>query len=146
MFFETVRRRTLQGLWSLMVASLTGCWGGCDPKPVKPVESKVVVRELQKIEVQTGKGPEAAVGKRAEVAFTEMTVHGKIIQSNLDAKKRELIAVNPAENPPGLGAFIVGMRVGGRRRVTVPFGESFGNRHESGEPLIYEIELVAIKD
>lgn len=121
-----------------------GCTRGCGPKVKSPAEKKIVVAEIQRIELQRGNGPEATVGTHAVLDYVEMTARGKILRSTRAEKKREIIPVDPAESPPGLGSFVVGMRVGGRRRITVPFGSKYGNADPAGEPVIYEIDLVAV--
>jgi FKBP-type peptidyl-prolyl cis-trans isomerase len=131
-------------LLSLMVLLPIGC-SPPDSKPVAPArEGPIVVDGLQKVDLQLGNGATASEGKRAEVRYTLSTARGQVLK-----------AVKPGDAPQKLHIqdgtgydlehFVAGMKEGGRRRITVPWGASYSNEHESHEPLIYEVTLVRVK-
>ena len=102
--------------------------------------------ELQIEDLEVGSGAQAVTGKTVHVHYTGWLVDGTKFDSSLDRGK-------PFEFPLGGGRVIkgwdqgvAGMKVGGKRRLTVPAALAYGPRKKgkipSNSQLTFELELV----
>ena len=102
-------------------------------------------------EVQAGSGPAAQKGKTVAVHYTGTLTDGKKFDSSHDRGQ-------PIEFPLGAGVVIKGwdqgiegMKVGGKRKLTIPPDLAYGARGTPGGPippnatLVFDVELVAVK-
>lgn len=106
--------------------------------------NEVVVKEDEVV----GQGAEVKVGDTVSVAYTGTFTNGTQFDSSAGR--------GPFEFKVGAGAVIegwdeglVGMKVGGKRKLTVPPSKGYGYEDYSsipgGSTLIFEIDLLAIK-
>lgn len=129
------------------------------PKPAKVVEEpassasaepeKPAVTELVKEDLTPGKGAEAKPGDTVKVHYTGTLLNGKKFDSSLDRNE-------PFEFKLGAGAVIkgwdegvVGMKVGGKRKLTIPSDMGYGKsgsppKIPPNSPLVFEVELLEI--
>ena len=120
------------------------------PTPVRPAEPPPSIADLKKVDVVVGKGPEAKAGDVVSVHYVGTLPDGKKFDASRDHGK-------PFEFPLGAGRVIkgwdlgvAGMKVGGKRKLTIPYQLAYG---EEGSPpvippkatLLFEIELLEIK-
>src|SRR3954463_15390296 len=105
--------------------------------------------ELKIEDLQLGTGAEAVTGKNVEVQYTGWLTDGKKFDSS--------VGRGPFAFPLGGGRVIkgwdqgvVGMKVGGKRKLTVPPDLAYGAKGFPGAippnaTLVFEVELLAVK-
>jgi FKBP-type peptidyl-prolyl cis-trans isomerase len=106
--------------------------------------------ELIKEDLVVGTGAEAQSGKVLSMHYTGTLTSGAKFDSSLDRGR-------PFEFPLGQGRVIrgwdegiVGMKVGGKRKLTIPSDLAYGDRGfpgviPPGATLIFEVELLAVR-
>ena len=114
-------------------------------------DKKSAVAGLVIEEVQAGTGELAAKGKTVSVHYTGRLTNGTKFDSSLDRGQ-------PIQFPLGTGMVIKGwdmgidgMKVGGKRKLTIPPNLAYGERGTPGGPippnatLVFDVELTAVK-
>jgi len=101
-------------------------------------------------EEKLGAGAEATVGKTAEVHYTGWLGDGKKFESSVDRGKSFEFRLGAGQVVPGWDPGILGMRVGGKRKFSVPPELAYGAGGAGAlippnSTLIFEVELLAIK-
>jgi len=105
---------------------------------------------LTYVDLVVGKGPMPKPGQTISVLYTGKLTNGKVFDST-NSRNNE-----PFETPIGVGQVIKGwdegmvtMRVGGKRRLTIPPSLGYGSEAQGPIPanstLIFDVELLAIK-
>ncbi len=146
-----------------VLAAATGllaCAGGPKPfpAPIPLLEGKArTAFALQVVEVAAGTGALAQPAKCFYVHYTGWLVDGKKFDSSHDSTgagmPREPLGFPQGARRviPGWDAGFEGMRVGGKRRLIVPYQLAYG---EKGRPpvippkatLVFDVELMAVGD
>lgn len=105
---------------------------------------------LKSEDIVVGTGVEATAGKTVSVHYTGTLTNGSKFDSSLDRGK-------PFDFPLGAGRVIkgwdqgvAGMKVGGKRRLTIPPELGYGARGfppviPPNSTLIFEVELLAVR-
>jgi len=109
-----------------------------------------VVTELEIVDVVKGNGPEAKSGKMVTVHYTGKLVDGTKFDSSLDRKNPFSFQLGVGQVIPGWEKGVAGMKVGGKRKLTIPSKDGYGER---GAPpvippnstLIFDVELLDVK-
>lgn len=107
------------------------------------------VSELKIIDLQVGTGEEAKTESTVTAHYTgALASDGTIFQSSLDGGKPAQFPLNQVIQGWTLG--VPGMKVGGKRRLIIPYAMAYGDegRPDGGIPakadLVFDIELVSI--
>lgn len=108
-------------------------------------------KKMLKIEEEkVGDGAEAHEGDTVEINYTGMFPDGKKFDSSLDRKETFKFAVGTGAVIRGFDLGVLGMKVGGKRKVTIPPDLGYGARGAGNvippnATLVFEIELVSVK-
>jgi FKBP-type peptidyl-prolyl cis-trans isomerase len=125
----------------MMAAGLFGCGGGDDNAPTGP--STLVTEELV-----VGTGATAVVGDTLSVHYVLTLLNGTRVESSYDAGQPYTFRLGAGTVIAGWDQGIPGMRVGGKRRLTIPPSLAYGNTAYREIPanstLRFEVELVSI--
>lgn len=121
-----------------LIALLVGCGGDDLTGP-----SDIAIEEIT-----VGTGATAVAGDIVTVHYTLFLTNGTRIESSHDLNSPLTFQVGAGQFILGFERGVVGMRVGGKRRVTIPPALGFGNeprdRIPANSTLIFDIELVSI--
>jgi FKBP-type peptidyl-prolyl cis-trans isomerase len=105
--------------------------------------------ELQIEEVQVGTGAEAVAGKTVSVHYTGWLTSGEKFDSSVDRGKPFGFKLGAGQVIRGWDQGVVGMKVGGKRRLTIPPKLAYGERGfpgaiPPGSTLVFEVELLGV--
>ena len=99
---------------------------------------------------QAGKGPKTENGNQLVMHYTGMLEDGTVFDSSLTRNQPFSFVLGGGQVIKGWEVGTLGMQAGEKRKLTIPYGEAYG---EGGIPgtipakatLIFEIELLDIK-
>jgi len=132
-------------LWVLWMASgASGVLAGPEPVHV------VLPSGVRYVDLKLGTGEEAHEGKILDVHYTGWLTDGSKFDSTQDNAEPLTLRLGAGDVIKGLDEGLVGMRVGGKRRLTIPpelgFGkEGAGERIPPNAVLVYEVELLSVR-
>jgi FKBP-type peptidyl-prolyl cis-trans isomerase len=135
---------------------------GCNDRVAEPGKSDFVPSEaaavavpkgpatLQIEDVVVGKGREVKSGDNVSVLYTGTLLDGKKFDSSADHGNK------PFDFQVGFGRVIkgwdqglIGMKAGGKRKLTIPASLAYAEKEQPGipanSPLRFDVELVSIK-
>ena len=100
-------------------------------------------------DLQVGNGAEARTGARVRVHYTGRLVDGKQFDSSVDRGEPFGFRLGAGEVIKGWDQGVAGMKVGGKRKLTIPPELAYGDRGFPGAippraTLIFDVELVAV--
>ncbi len=106
--------------------------------------------ELEIVDHQIGTGAEAVAGKAVSVHYTGTLTNGNKFDSSLDRGQPFNFTLGKGQVIQGWDKGIAGMKVGGKRRLTIPAEMGYGARGfppviPPGSTLIFEVELLGVK-
>jgi FKBP-type peptidyl-prolyl cis-trans isomerase len=121
--------------------TLAACGGDT---PTGPADSGTI----QTQDLVVGTGATAAVGNVVTVNYTGMFTNGTVFDSSVGRTPIQF-QLGAGQVIPGFEQGIVGMKVGGKRRITIPPSLGYGS---AGRPptipgnstLVFEVDLVSI--
>jgi len=143
---------------SLCAAALASA--GCEEKVPEPSSSprasttpKPTIaepKELIKDDIKVGDGPEAKTGDTVKVHYT-----GRLLKTNakfdssLDRKEPFEFALGKGKVIKGWDQGVVGMKVGGKRKLTIPSKLGYGAsgsppKIPANAPLVFDVELLEV--
>ncbi len=97
---------------------------------------------------QEGSGQEAKNGDSVTVHYTGTLENGTIFESSLDRNEPYTFTIGQGSVIPGWEEGIVGMKIGEKRRLTIPSDLAYGESGQGAIPpnatLIFDIELLSI--
>jgi FKBP-type peptidyl-prolyl cis-trans isomerase FkpA len=105
---------------------------------------------LESVDLVVGQGEEAVRGRRVSVHYTGTLTNGKKFDSSLDRGKPFTFTLGAGEVIQGWDQGVAGMKVGGKRKLTIPPEMAYGNRAIGGDlipansTLVFEVELLGV--
>ena len=106
--------------------------------------------ELQIDDLVVGDGPEATPGSKVAVHYVGVSfTSGEEFDASWNRGRPFEFKLGKGQVIPGWDQGVAGMRVGGRRRLTIPSALAYGARGAGGvikphEPLIFVVDLLAV--
>jgi peptidylprolyl isomerase len=101
-------------------------------------------------DIVVGDGGEATPGMKVTVHYVGVSFHtGEEFDASWDRGRPFEFKLGKGQVIPGWDRGVAGMRVGGRRRLTIPSAMAYGARGAGGvikphEPLVFVVDLLAV--
>ncbi|MEK7193573.1 MAG: FKBP-type peptidyl-prolyl cis-trans isomerase [Patescibacteria group bacterium] len=104
---------------------------------------------VTKEDILVGIGEEAKIGDTVSVHYLGMLTDGKKFDSSYDRKTPFEVTIGAGQVIKGWEEGIPGMKVGGKRKLTIPPSLGYGANGNGPIPpnstLIFQVELLSIK-
>jgi FKBP-type peptidyl-prolyl cis-trans isomerase len=105
---------------------------------------------LQIEELHIGEGAEAQAGQQVAVHYTGWLTNGTKFDSSLDRRDPFTFRLGAGQVIRGWDEGVAGMKVGGKRKLTIPPEMGYGARGAGGvippnATLVFEVELLQVK-
>jgi FKBP-type peptidyl-prolyl cis-trans isomerase len=105
--------------------------------------------ELKIEELAPGSGDEAVAGKQVAVHYTGWLTDGTKFDSSVDRGRPFSFQLGAGEVIKGWDQGVAGMKIGGKRKLTIPPGLGYGARGAGGvippnATLVFEVELLGV--
>lgn len=102
-------------------------------------------------DIIVGNGAEAVKGKTISVHYTGWLTDGTKFDSSLDRGQPFTVRLGAGEVIKGWDEGFAGMKVGGKRKLTIPPEMGYGSRAVGGvipahSTLVFEVELLRVQD
>ena len=114
-------------------------------KPEGDIPFELVVEDIE-----VGEGDEATAGKKVSVHYVGVSFStGEEFDASWNRGQPFEFKLGKGQVIPGWDQGVAGMRVGGRRRLTIPSAMAYGARGAGGvikphEPLVFVVDLLAV--
>jgi FKBP-type peptidyl-prolyl cis-trans isomerase len=104
---------------------------------------------LEVVDLVVGQGAEAVAGKRVSVHYTGTLTNGSKFDSSLDRGKPFEFQLGAGQVIKGWDQGVAGMKVGGKRKLTIPADLGYGARGfppviPPNSTLVFEVELLGV--
>ena len=144
----------------MTLAAAIGCEQDTQDQPAPGEESTVAqsnITELIKTDERAGTGNEAAAGRQVTVHYTGWLYDaakpdhkGSKFDSSRDRNEPFAFRLGGGDVIRGWDEGVAGMKVGGRRTLTIPPGLGYGSRGAGGvippnATLIFDVELLDVR-
>jgi FKBP-type peptidyl-prolyl cis-trans isomerase FkpA len=106
--------------------------------------------DLQIEELTVGTGTEATKGTMVSVHYTGWLTDGKKFDSSLDRNDPFVFVLGGGQVIQGWDQGVQGMKIGGKRKLTIPSHLGYGARGAGGAippnaTLVFEVELLGVR-
>lgn len=144
-------------LTSITLAALALGAAACTKKEeTKPAETTAAstggqnVTELKIEDLKVGTGAEAVAGKTVSVHYTGWLTNGTKFDSSVDRGTPFKFPLGAGRVIQGWDKGVAGMKVGGKRKLTIPPQMGYGERGAGGvippnATLIFDVELLGVE-
>ena len=117
---------------------------------MEPPQEKVTASGLKYTDLQEGTGDEARAGQTVSVHYTGWLTDGKKFDSSLDRREPFQFSLGAGQVIRGWDEGVAGMKVGGKRKLTIPPDLGYGARGAGGvippnATLVFEVELLSVR-
>jgi FKBP-type peptidyl-prolyl cis-trans isomerase FkpA len=130
-------------LSALILLTLAACGGGGDSGTSPSGGGTLVIEDLV-----VGTGATAAVGDTVSVHYVGTLTNGTKFDSSYDRGQPFSFRIGAGQVIAGWEQGVPGMKVGGKRRLTIPPSLAYGNQAVGSIPanstLVFDIELISI--
>jgi FKBP-type peptidyl-prolyl cis-trans isomerase len=114
------------------------------------IHDAVMTTELLIEDLAVGDGAEARAGNHVDVHYTGWLTTGEKFDSSIDRGRPFSFELGARNVIAGWDQGVAGMRVGGKRKLTIPPHLGYGDRGAGqiippGATLLFEVELLALK-
>ena len=120
-------------------------------KPEVTVDGGEPPSDLQIDDLEVGTGPEATSGDNVEVHYVGVSWStGTQFDASWDRRSTFSFQLGGGQVIPGWDQGVAGMKVGGRRRLTIPPAMGYGSQGAGGvikpnETLVFVVDLVGVR-
>ena len=112
-------------------------------------EDSTMSEDLKIEDITVGEGDEAVAGKEVTVHYTGTFTNGTKFDSSVDRGEPFTFTLGAGDVIEGWDQGVAGMKVGGKRKLTVPPELGYGpNDYASipgGSTLLFDVELLGVK-
>jgi FKBP-type peptidyl-prolyl cis-trans isomerase FkpA len=113
------------------------------------MSEKITDSGLKYEDLQGGDGEQAAAGHRVSVHYSGWLLNGDKFDSSVDRDQPFEFTLGKGMVIRGWDEGVAGMKVGGKRRLTIPPQLGYGSRGAGGvipsnATLVFDVELLAI--
>ncbi len=136
---------------SVVITFLLG-WGNAMAGNEKETSMQEVTTSsgLKYVDQVIGAGDAAVVGKTASVHYTGWLENGKKFDSSVDRGQPFSFPLGAGRVIKGWDEGVQGMKVGGKRKLTIPSDLGYGSRGAGGvippnATLIFDVELLGVR-
>lgn len=147
-------RNILLALGFTAIIISTGCTKGCNDKNTDeaptdaPAATAAPAGDLKVEDVQIGTGDEAVSGKSVTVHYTGTLTDGTKFDSSRDRNEPFTFQLGVGQVIQGWDQGVAGMKVGGKRKLTIPPSMGYGDRPAGQIPpnstLLFDVELLSV--
>lgn len=123
-----------------------------DHKEIINMTEQAVTTEsgLKYVDVVPGQGRQAELGDTASVHYTGWLTDGKKFDNSLDRKEPFSFRVGSGQVIKGWDEGVQGMKIGGKRKLTIPPQLGYGTRGAGGvippnATLVFDVELLDLR-
>ncbi len=114
-----------------------------------PTLSKEIMDKLKIEDLKVGTGVEVKAGDKVKIHYTGTLENGKKFDSSLDRGQPFETQIGVGQVIKGWDMGVVGMKVGGKRKLVIPPELGYGDREIPGvipanSTLIFDVELLSI--
>jgi FKBP-type peptidyl-prolyl cis-trans isomerase len=119
------------------------------PSPSATPVSQPQVTDLKMEDLKVGTGAEVVSGKKVTVNYVGTLTDGTKFDSSYDHNVTFQFTIGAGEVIEGWDKGVVGMKVGGKRKLTIPASMGYGSQTVGTIPanstLIFDIELLKVE-
>ena len=148
---ETLSRTCIAALLAAAIPFLTTA---CAKKATETAQGAPEVANatgLKHQDLKVGDGPEAVSGKTVDVHYTGWLEDGTKFDSSLDRGEPFSFRLGAGQVIEGWDQGVAGMKVGGKRKLTIPPDLAYGQEGAGGvippgATLVFEVELLGVRE